>query len=521
MDIGKWLKKSLFTGILGFLPLALMASLADAGMLWGIRSFMDLLDAATPFTIAEWIAMMAALAALRLVFLFWKTRSSESFLFDTGANVTTWFLYTLRNLSPKFFHSPEGDAHVEAAYDATLVLQSNGAVFFQAVQAILQLAIFFPVLLYISWPLTLFLFAVVVPLVAFIQRKLHALGSEEESLLFSKSKFRADLAKSRRLYRNWSSQPERSAITNALRTDTRALATRGLRASLRKNGLSIVMETVSVLSMVFVLAFCAQLIKAGWMDGTGLVMFCSAILLCYKPVKECTRILPQFRSAASAYNILVKFGKFPRRDNHIPAKGDTIDISDADFSYSASSQLVFHNFSAQFDDKTPVLLRGRNGAGKTTLLRLVANLEEWDSGSMEISAKAHMRGIFFVAQDLELPPMDMLRKMLEESAKGDHAQELQRFMDVARVNRLLHKDALSGGERAKVALTWALASKAAALLLDEPFAAVALAEREPILKTFLEVAKTLDKWVILSSHDALSPETEALFKVMVIGDERA
>ena len=291
MDIGKWLKKSLFTGILGFLPLALMASLADAGMLWGIRSFMDLLDAATPFTIAEWIAMMAALAALRLVFLFWKTRSSESFLFDTGANVTTWFLYTLRNLSPKFFHSPEGDAHVEAAYDATIVLQSNGAVFFQAVQAILQLAIFFPVLLYISWPLTLFLFAVVVPLVAFIQRKLHALGSEEESLLFSKSKFRADLAKSRRLYRNWSSQPERSAITNALRTDTRALATRGLRASLRKNGLSIVMETVSVLSMVFVLAFCAQLIKAGWMDGTGLVMFCSAILLCYKPVKECARML--------------------------------------------------------------------------------------------------------------------------------------------------------------------------------------------------------------------------------------
>ena len=127
-----------------------MASLADAGLLWGIRSFMGLLEGDSVFTIPEWIVIMVLLTALRLLFLVMKTRSSESFLFDTGANVTNWFLYTLRNLSPKLFHSPEGDAKVEAAYDATLVLQGNGSVFFQAVQAILQLAIFFPVLLYIS-----------------------------------------------------------------------------------------------------------------------------------------------------------------------------------------------------------------------------------------------------------------------------------------------------------------------------------------------------------------------------------
>ena len=135
---------------------------------------------------------------------------------------------------------------------------------------------------------------------------------------------------------------------------------------------------------------------------------------------------------------------------------------------------------------------------------------------MKISAKAHMRGIFFVAQDLELPPKAMLTRLLDEGI----APEVQAFMELANVRKLLAKEGLSGGERAKVALTWALASKAAALLLDEPFAAVALADREPLLREFLKAAKALDKWVLIASHDALSPETESLFNVMVIGDGR-
>ena len=74
MELEKWLKKSLLGGILHFLPLAFLASLADAGLLWGIRSFMDLLDHDSSFTIAEWTVAMILLAALRLLFVFWKTR---------------------------------------------------------------------------------------------------------------------------------------------------------------------------------------------------------------------------------------------------------------------------------------------------------------------------------------------------------------------------------------------------------------------------------------------------------------
>jgi ABC-type multidrug transport system fused ATPase/permease subunit len=185
-----------------------MASIADAGMLWGIRSFMGLLSGQSPFSLWEWAALMGLLAALRLVFMFAKVRNSETFLFNTGKRVTEWFLGTLRGLSPRLFHDGSGDSKVEAAYEATLSLQNNGGAYFQLVQALLQLAIFLPVLIYISWPLTLFLFAAVVPFVAWMQRRLHALGPQEESLLYARSNFRLSLNTARRLYRNWSGRTE-------------------------------------------------------------------------------------------------------------------------------------------------------------------------------------------------------------------------------------------------------------------------------------------------------------------------
>ena len=57
------------------------------------------------------------------------------------------------------------------------------------------------------------------------------------------------------------------------------------------------------------------------------------------------------------------------------------------------------------------------------------------------------------------------------------------------------------------------------VLLDEPFASVALVDREPLLTAFLDVAEQHGKWVVLVSHDALSHELEHRFNVVEIGDD--
>ena len=309
----KRLKKILWRGVLRFLPVALLASAADAALLWGIRSFMDILQGKPIFSLTQWLVLMVVLTALRFAFFVWKLSISEKWLFGAGSLVSAWFLHTLRSLSPRVFHTPEGESKVESAYESTVVLQSNGGVFFQGVQAVLQLLVFLPVLFYISWPLTLFLFVVVVPLVGWMQRRLHKMGPAEENLLTERSDFRGSLYLARKLFRRLSSRFERKEVSNDLITQVRNLRDDGLDVSLRKGVLSLITETVSVLAMVFVLAFCALLISKGWMDGTGLVLYCSAVLLCYKPVKECARVMPQARSAMSALRVLEKFETLPSK----------------------------------------------------------------------------------------------------------------------------------------------------------------------------------------------------------------
>lgn len=536
-----------------------MASLADAGLLWGIRSFMGLLSGQSPFSLWEWAALMGLLAALRLVFMFAKVRNSETFLFNTGKRVTEWFLGTLRGLSPRLFHDGSGDSKVEAAYEATLSLQNNGGAYFQLVQALLQLAIFLPVLIYISWPLTLFLFAAVVPFVAWMQRRLHALGPQEESLLYARSNFRLSLNTARRLYRNWSGRTEIRKLSQEVSEEAGSLNRKGLDASIRKNGLAIAMETLSVVAMVAVLAFCAMLIARGWMDGTGLVLFCSALLLCYKPVKECARAVPQFRAAASACKVLVEFEGLPKRaaDHSMPeingadeqdAHGleagsrlprlsearndDSIVIAHGNFTYEGSDTPVYRDFGITLSREKPVLLRGRNGIGKSTLLRLLAGLEEWDAAAPE--------NVFFIPQDLELPPRRLLLEQLNnvksaglpspansseperssapesnnKPANNQKAQLLAEFARTAGTDRLLEKQGLSGGERSRIALLWALASDSPTVLLDEPMAAIALDDRERILLAFLDTAAALGKWVIMASHDPFSATAQSRFNVV-------
>lgn len=516
----KRLKKILWRGVLRFLPVALLASAADAALLWGIRSFMDILQGRPIFSLSAWLVLMVVLTALRFAFFAWKMNISEKWLFGAGSLVMGWFLHTLRSLSPRVFHTPEGESKVETAYESTVVLQSNGGVFFQAVQAVLQLLVFLPVLFYISWPLTLFLFVVVVPLVGWMQRRLHKMGPAEERILMERSDFRGSLYLARKLFRRWSSRFERKEISNDLMARVRNLRDDGLEVSLRKGVLSLITETVSVLAMVFVLAFCALLISEGWMNGTGLVLFCSAVLLCYKPVKECARVMPQARSAMSALSVLEKFETLPSKKSDSSSaektcspNSDNLQIAHGDFAYEGAFETLFSNFSLCWDTKKPVLVRGRNGVGKSTLLRLIAGLEEWDYG--EITSKLPLKNnVFFVAQDLELPPICLLQKLLAQT----NSTAVVEFARAARVDKIMAKEGMSGGERARVALAWALASDSSLILLDEPFASVALADRELLLTAFLDTAELLHKWVVLVSHDVLSRELEQRFNVVEMGD---
>jgi ABC-type nitrate/sulfonate/bicarbonate transport system ATPase subunit len=257
------------------------------------------------------------------------------------------------------------------------------------------------------------------------------------------------------------------------------------------------------------------------MDGTGLVLYCSAVLLCYKPVKECARVMPQARSAMSALRVLEKFESLPTKKSDSSSvkfdyrrDAENLELAQGDFSYEGAFATLFSNFSLCWSTKKPVLVRGRNGVGKSTLLRLLAGLEKWDHGKITCNS-SFVDNVFFVAQDLELPPIHLFEKLLERT----DSVAIVEFVRASRVDKIIAKEGMSGGERARVALAWALVSDCPMVLLDEPFASVALVDREPLLTAFLDVAEQHGKWVVLVSHDVLSHELEQRFNVVEIGDD--
>jgi ATPase subunit of ABC transporter with duplicated ATPase domains len=177
-------------------------------------------------------------------------------------------------------------------------------------------------------------------------------------------------------------------------------------------------------------------------------------------------------------------------------------------SKSYGSLEVFTDVDLAIDRGSRVVILGLNGAGKTTLLRLLAGVEEPDTGRV---VPGHGLKVGYYAQEHET--LDPTRTVLENmrSAAPDGAEvELRRILgsflfsgdDVDKPAAVL-----SGGEKTRLALATLVVSSANVLMLDEPTNNLDPASREEILGAL----RTYRGAVILVTHDegavdALAPE---------------
>jgi ABC-2 type transport system ATP-binding protein len=153
-----------------------------------------------------------------------------------------------------------------------------------------------------------------------------------------------------------------------------------------------------------------------------------------------------------------------------------------------------------------VALVGPNGAGKTTLLNMAAGLLPPTTGTVQITGAApshRLARIGYVAQDAPLWPHMRVADVVEVgrciNPRFDTTLATQRIrrLDIPPRARI---HALSGGQRAQVALTLMLAKRPDLLLLDEPLANLdPLARREFLTSMFAECTET-GAGVLFSSH---------------------
>jgi ABC-2 type transport system ATP-binding protein len=154
-------------------------------------------------------------------------------------------------------------------------------------------------------------------------------------------------------------------------------------------------------------------------------------------------------------------------------------------------------------------LIGPNGAGKTTLLRVLAGLARPSGGDVSVLGgtpcqdPAFLAGIGFVAQEIplyrRLSAADHIGIGAHLNPRWDADSVRQRL---ASLNIPLNQKVgtLSGGQRAQVALSLALAKRPRLLLLDEPVAALDPLARRQFLAHLAEAVAVGGLTVVLSSH---------------------
>src|ERR1700691_5744233 len=171
-------------------------------------------------------------------------------------------------------------------------------------------------------------------------------------------------------------------------------------------------------------------------------------------------------------------------------------------------------------------LVGPNGAGKTTLLSLAVGLLAPDAGTIEViggtpgADPAQLARVGFLAQDAPVYAGLSVADHLKLGARLNPGWDAA--LARARVDRLdldpgQKAGTLSGGQRAQLALTLAVAKRPELLVLDEPVASLDPLARREFLQDLMEAVAERELSVVLSSHLVADLERVCDYLIVLVG----
>jgi ATP-binding cassette, subfamily F, member 3 len=171
-----------------------------------------------------------------------------------------------------------------------------------------------------------------------------------------------------------------------------------------------------------------------------------------------------------------------------------------DLVHSYNNNILFLGAGLTIERGDRIAILGPNGAGKSTLLRMIMGMEKFDEGTVEIGKHNVIPGYFEQNQaealDLDKTVMNTIHDEVPDWKNEEVRTLLGQFL-FSGETAFKKVSALSGGEKARLALAKMLLAPANLLILDEPTNHLDIPAKEMLE----EALQHYDGTVVIVSHD--------------------
>nr|UXE31150.1 Sulfate ABC transporter ATP-binding subunit [Ostreobium quekettii] len=186
-----------------------------------------------------------------------------------------------------------------------------------------------------------------------------------------------------------------------------------------------------------------------------------------------------------------------------------------DLTKTFGKSLILDHINLEIKTGSLIALLGPSGSGKSTLLKLIAGLENPNSGRIWLTGKdtnflsIQERQIGFVFQNYALFKHLTVFKNIAYGLEIQHANKVQVLRRVKELLQLIQLEdfadrypmQLSGGQKQRVALARALAIEPKVLLLDEPFGALDFQVRKDLRNWIKKLHEEVSMTTVFVTHD--------------------